>query len=441
MSTAGYRSMHWARLALLLTTALLITLAPAGATTLTPNGVDDTAQLQEALDACAGVAEPCTIDLAAGVFHTDALLAPDFRGEIRGRGMKQTTIRPVTDRPIRSVDEPFLDDPTIDEPYPVLMHFTGDSDVKLSDFTLEFPASMRVEAYVVVDPIENALLAAIMVDGTGVANLTVVRLAILAAKNDDLASFGSNVMNAIRFEGQIRLVDGEETATPLAGGEVIIWGTRVRNAGLGFALRDLTNVRATILNNRVQDARLIGIFLTDMGASHTLVANNRVAAEFLGVQILRGVRPHAEPSLFDILRNQFVVNEHGSSLFGPGDAILFLDVTSEDLENPGGIDRAFVFLNRIELGDAFDGVFVLGDRGNVVIARNEIAGSALDAPITIYGSRGTSTSFNLFTGAEPGRPDVWLADPTSECRVIEPKATVLDEGVNNWVEAKTVIRP
>ncbi len=439
MRTAFFRGGRLASISLLLAGSSPAAVAhDRPSVRLTPNGVDDTAQLQAALTACSGARPACKISLSKGVFHTDVLLVRDFKGRIQGQGARHTIVRPITGRPLRSTEVPFLEDPTLEEPYPVLLHFADGGDIRLADFTLEFPGEMRVEPYTVVEPIADALLSAIMVDGTETARLVVSGLKIIAAADDArLASFGSNLLNAIRFEGQIRLVADIDTATPLAGGEFIAYDTHIRSAGLGFALRDVTNVDARIVDNHVQDARLIGVFLTDMGNSHARVAGNRISSELVGIQILRGVRPPEEPSSFDVIDNAFAINERGTSLFGPGGGVAFFDVTPD-----GGIDRASVSHNDIALGvEVFDGVFVLGDRGGVRIGGNRISGPALEAGINIWDSRGTRTRHNRFPGLEPGLADVRLNSGTSECRVIEPEATVLDEGTDNHVEAKTVIKP
>ena len=218
--------------------------------------------------------------------------------------------------------------------------------------------------------------------------IVVSRLEIIATERPpETSRFGSALLNAIRFEGQIRLVNGIEIVTPLAGGEFVAHDTSIRGVGLGFALRDLRNVNAEIVDNAVQNARLLGVFLTDMGNSDALVADNRISSELTGVQILRGVRPPEDPSTFRVARNAFKINELGTSLFGPGDGLVFVDITPD-----GGIDRAFVRNNDITLGvEAFEGIFVLGDRGGVHITGNQISGPALDAGITIVDSRGTHT--------------------------------------------------
>lgn len=250
-------------------------LADSKAIHLTPNGSDDTGQLQAALESCSGAKPRCRIVLSEGVFHTDVLLVRHFKGRIRGQGAGHTIVRPIAGRPLRSTDVPFLNDPTLEEPYPILMHFADGGEIQLADFTLEFPQAMEVEAYTVGgSPVVDALLSAIMVDGTEDAKLLVSRLEIIATERPPETSlFGSALLNAIRFEGQIRLADPSDPndagalTRPLGSGTFIAHDTSIRGAGLGFALRDLRDVNARIVDNDVQGARFIGVFLTDMGNS------------------------------------------------------------------------------------------------------------------------------------------------------------------------------
>ncbi len=421
-------------LVFLLATLWAPAVARGAAIHLAPNGIDDTAQLQAALDSCSGAEPRCRIVLAEGVFYTDVLLVHDFRGRIHGQGVGRTIVRPVQGRPLRSSDVVFLNDPTLEEPYPILMHFADGGDVHLADFTIDFPEDMEVEPYDVGLPVVDALLAAVMVDGTEEANLTVARLEINAReKPPETSGFGSTLLNAVRFEGQIRLTDPDDSGgltTPLGRGTFVAHDVSIRRTGLGFALRDALDVDARIVDNDVQDVRLMGIFLADLGDSDVRVARNFVSSEWYGVWILRGFRPPADPSSFEIERNEIRINEPGAAGFiGPGSGVLFDDFTPD-----GGIDDASVRHNDFKLGvPSFEAVFVLGDRGGVRVAKNEISGIA-DAGISVFSSQGTRTRHNDFSNLEPAIADVWLFSDTSECRVIEPGATVLDEGTDNEVE-------
>jgi hypothetical protein len=407
---------------------------------LKPNGVDDTQQLQEALDACSGVRVPCLIELAAGVFHTDVLLARDFKGVIIGKGRGRTILRPLVGTPLRSTANVFLDNPTPNDPYPVLLHFADGADVALHGFTLEFPEDMQVARWSLGPfPTDNALLSAVMVDGGADdrARLIVSNLEIIAAEHPQADIYGSNVINAIRFEGQIRTTDPSDdlgTATPLGGGLFVARDVRIRGTGLGLALRDARNLLVDIAENQIMDTRLIGVFFGDVGGSHVTVTRNIVTSETVGIYWLRGVRPLDRPSNVSLRENAITINQAGTGILGPGDGVVFIDLTVfDDPVTGGAIDKATIERNRITLGvDAYEAVFVVGDRGKVTIADNKLSGPALDAGIFVEASSGTRIARNRFEGFAPA-PDVWLLDSTSACRVWQPGATVLDEGVGNVV--------
>jgi len=407
-------------------------LSIAGAISIKPNGSDDTAQLQAALESCSGAKSRCKIILSEGTFYTDVLLVRNFNGKITGQGAGKTIIKPVTDRPLRSADIVFQNDPTLDEPYPILMHFADGGNIDLTDFTLDFPSDMKVEPYVTFDvpdqTIHDALLSAIMADGTtNPAQLSVSGLEINAAANDALFPFGSNLLNAIRFEGQHR----PQGITPLSSGKFSAQNTQINGGGLGFALRDINGVDAKIVNNTSINNRLISVFLTDMGDSKAKVFNNVLSCEFEAVQIIRGFRDPAPsaPSDFNISNNTLTVDS-ANSLFGPGDDIVYGDLTAQ-----GGISNVVIKENTITMvNEVFEGVYVFGDVNKTKVKRNAVSGPAIDAGITLDGSNGSMTRENIFEGLQPQLADVWLTNTTSNCDVKEPGASVLDEGTNNHVE-------
>lgn len=51
-----------------------------------PNGTDDTAGIQAALDSCVGAGPGCTVQLAAGTFHVSQIAVTGFHGSLVGTG-------------------------------------------------------------------------------------------------------------------------------------------------------------------------------------------------------------------------------------------------------------------------------------------------------------------------------------------------------------------
>ncbi len=65
--------------------------------TVTPNGSDDTANLQCAMDAAMAAGPNSTIRLAAGVFHSGFIGTDQFNGTIKGMGLDKTLIEALPD--------------------------------------------------------------------------------------------------------------------------------------------------------------------------------------------------------------------------------------------------------------------------------------------------------------------------------------------------------
>ena len=52
-----------------------------------PNGVDDTANIQAALNACVAYGPGCTVKLAAGKYLTQQVVVYNFQGTFKGMGI------------------------------------------------------------------------------------------------------------------------------------------------------------------------------------------------------------------------------------------------------------------------------------------------------------------------------------------------------------------
>src|SRR5208282_1387348 len=97
MNCRGTRADPWLALLFCFLGLLLIlpTTASAAGSTIwvaPPNGKDDTANIQAALNACVTRGPGCTVQLQAGKYFTKQLVTYNFRGTFKGMGINQTTV-------------------------------------------------------------------------------------------------------------------------------------------------------------------------------------------------------------------------------------------------------------------------------------------------------------------------------------------------------------
>jgi hypothetical protein len=69
-----------------------------------PNGKDDTANIQAALNACVAQGPGCTVQLLAGTYLTKQLVTYNFRGTFKGMGKDRTIIEALPYLPVVLLD-------------------------------------------------------------------------------------------------------------------------------------------------------------------------------------------------------------------------------------------------------------------------------------------------------------------------------------------------
>ena len=434
----------------------LPTSAPAVTLRLSPNGVDDTPQLQAALESCAGAVTTCLISLDRGTFRTGFLLVANFRGEIRGQGAGVTIVRPVLDHYLRPSLRPFDAPPTLSAPYPALLHFTDGGNIALTNLTLDFPSSMRVLGW--YQKFWNTLLSAILVDGGADqrARLQMTGVEVLARPCRKIVTLHSNVMAAVLFGGRQAWfpIPAALRTERLGGGALHVNNAFIQDTGIGLAVHDATHVDVHIANNDIEHTRRNAVSMFDVGGSRIRVVDNRIAAEgtiinnYRGLDDFNAVRPPPsnEPSSVLIARNSIILTGLGDFGADPINTTDWLGTSAT--ENPNaGIDTWAIVNNDIVLdvtGRA-GGISVWGDRGHALVAWNRIWGNAgLTGPgavaVGIEHSAGTRTLQNRFYDFPAGRETVALGSFTRQCTVIQPASIVMDNGRNNQVVARAVRR-
>ena len=403
---------------------------------LNPSGGDDTQLLQDALRECANVPSPCNLRLGAGVFQTDVLLVEGFNGSITGHGQGRTILRALPE--LRSGERPFDDEPTLEAPYPVLLHFYGNSHVSISKLTIEVPEGTTVAPYGHFSfpgaGIENALIAAITVAGHREAKLVLKDVTIAGADVVDAPNF-STLTSAVQFGGEIRNGEGNDRTLKLQRGRFSARNLELQRTGTGIWLQDAEDTHALIVGNEL-DVRTYGILATDVGSSTVDILLNSIRAGLEGVLLSRDTRPSEAPTDYMVALNRIRVNvDETAPSVGPSyDGVGVFDWSGA----PETLNfDADIWANEVILGpNVIAGFGVDSDGpGEIRLVGNRVGGEPpLDSSIRVDLSRGTHIVRNELDQNDPALVDVHLSATTHEARVVEPGDNVLDEGDDNEVQ-------
>jgi parallel beta-helix repeat protein len=340
----------------------------AGSTiTLAPSGVDDTSNIQAALDAC----EPgCTVQLEAGTFHTAQLVASNFRGVLRGRGRGLTVLEALPTLPVNdALPWPWAVSPTPAEPWPVLLAFL-DGRFVVSDLTVRVPRSPATEPWLIGAQTLRELIA-IMVTGDR-AHASFQRVDVEGAPG---TYFGRNIIFGIAYEGILAVVPGQATVQPQRPitGSFSMTHCAMRFVSLGTLLYHVRDTVANVTHNTVESVD-IGYLLNEAAGTNAEFAHNSGDVQDTAVAWFQGLTlDYAGPSRLVVTHNSFEVREGG--IRGTGDGI--------DLRDGGQTKTAtaVVIDNQFTLQTATTpvplplrgGIFVTGLRG-ALIQGNHVLG-------------------------------------------------------------------
>lgn len=145
MNFRGERPSFWLGLILgvLCPSLSLPVIARAGGSTIPvapPNGNDDTANIQAALNTCVAQGPGCTVQLQAGKYFTRQLVAYNFQGAFKGMGMDSTNIEALPNllveiEPVGAVSDSLCQPNTTSCLWPDLILFV-DGDIHVSDLSI-----------------------------------------------------------------------------------------------------------------------------------------------------------------------------------------------------------------------------------------------------------------------------------------------------------------
>lgn len=401
---------------------------------LPPNGIDDTVNIQAALDSCMEYGPGCTVQLAGGTYKSQQLIAENFYGTFKGMGISGTTVEVLAPLVVTVSDQNVQDiPPSRTNKYPVLLLFTG-GDITVSDLTFKVtdPNPTTPWCYGGAGCGQTWLEAPVGVIGSA-ANLTVRQIAC-EGDTGQLDGF-SNYNNCVLFWGG---------AEPLAG-TFTFASSRVRHSANSFEIAEVRDAKCVVGGspadgNLFEDSELGGVILD---ADHSMIdySHNQVTLKpytpYNGLWVLQGVMAMPqEPSQFLIEHNTI------KATGGYQDGILIMDY------GPRRVSRktadVVITNNTIQLGGseespAYAGVEAYYTEG-AIISNNRISGENALLGILVEANIQCMLKGNNLQELQPLGVSVALLGidsgyrrNTTGCTVVggNNKVNVYDEGTDN----------
>ena len=393
---------------LVLSSGSMVAFAKSSTIVVKPTGVDDTANIQAALNSCASPSPPCTVQLTAGTYIISSQIAvTGFQGQFVGMGQGKTTIEASGDMPGTTVTPYWAQLPGPSDPWPSLFTFVGGFFV-ISGMTITDKSPTPTMGWTDITGScseEPCTALSQAIDVTGLKALaTIDHVTVVGAAGD----FGGyNIAEGVHFEGLL-LPSG--WTDPFLDTIMLTGAFSITNSVFtdtsGAAVNFLENSNVVICGNTISSPDVNnffdGIDFIDISNTNVLVCGNQVTPlEGTGVRALQSiVKPGLLPSTITITANHFIISE-GANAANLQDAGLAYWGTPPTL-------KAVVSDNDIKNSGAFGpqwGVSAVAtiQLRSIVVSSNTILGGG-NPGIYILGGPGT-VSGNIITGADTG---VWL---------------------------------
>jgi hypothetical protein len=309
--------------------------------TVSPTGVDDTANLQCAFDLAVASGSGAEVHLLAGTFHTGQVVINDFQGAFTGEGMDNTIIENIPNLYVTPVDM-YFNPPSANNPWPSLFSFVN-GNFSVSDLAILVKGDNPTTGWTIfgIEPPIKELALGIAILGTQ-ANARADRVLIEGEPMED-SLFGYNLINGIFFEGFI----GE--IPPAIEGSFQVCNSVFRRMASGTPVENVSNATITISRN-TYDGVFLGMDGGDFANSSYEFSKNRVDALY-GLDLYNMYMLKDSGSTY-IIKNNLFRGANGpffEQAFGTGNQCLFLGNNVRNVTDIG-----------IYLGPDISGCIVIG---------------------------------------------------------------------------------
>jgi hypothetical protein len=168
-----------------------------------PNGVDDTAKIQGALNTCVKYGRGCSVQLAAGTYLTKQVVVYNFRGTFKGMGIDRTTIEALPNLPVTNLTVTSCQPNLTDCIWPGLFEFV-DGNISVSDLSIKITAVPATLPWTdEVDTATHTMLYDVLgFMGQHPTDVTIDRIRMEGQPSALSTDFGYNVTNGVHYSGE-----------------------------------------------------------------------------------------------------------------------------------------------------------------------------------------------------------------------------------------------
>jgi hypothetical protein len=169
-----------------------------------PNGVDDTANIQAALNACVAYGPGCTVKLAAGKYLTQQVVVYNFQGTFKGMGIDNTFIEALPNLPVTNLTVTSCQPNLTNCIWPGLFEFV-DGSISVSDLSIKITAVPATLPWTdEVDTATHTMLYDVLgFMGQHPTDVTIDRIRMEGQPSALSTDFGYNVTNGVHYSGEL----------------------------------------------------------------------------------------------------------------------------------------------------------------------------------------------------------------------------------------------
>lgn len=405
-----------------------------------PNGVDDTANIQAALDMAVASGPGCTVQLAAGKYLTQQLATYNFHGTFKGAGKDRTIIEALPNLLVNP-DVDFCSSPGFPNGttnrWPSLIVFV-DGDIRVSDLSIKVtaPPGTATTTWWMCGSPNTWLIEAIRFMGQARTNATVEDISVEGLPDDSPTSWGFNVGSGVDFVGELPRSSADLDYYYLSGNFTVRNSTfKSLWTGIyvgGFVKDTKVTIGGSPSTGNVIEKVLVGLDMEGSEDTRFEISHNRAEGMWNSMWVIPWCCwTPTRPSHFSIHDNTFLT----SGAYANG--IYLMD----DPAKPW--IQARIYNNTIDQKSDFmwAGIGAYNTKGTF-LWNNTITGSGA-AAIQLGGDEAVDTLCTLIGNhlrgfyADPsfGLAQIHLGPATSQNLLVcaSPLDTVLDQGTKNHV--------